>query len=240
MEEVWKSVSEIADTLEIELESGKDYQISNFGNFRIEDSEGNIEEGHITYSDSQATTYGILVGASEGGLQYLLGGIGKLGGKFTQQYINKAISKIDNGLARVAIAVGMDAVGEGFEESVQPYIESAVKSLVMNEDFNAPDIDEVVFSGIMGALMGAMYGGGSSIAGQVNLSQYGSQYSGDIDTQKALVQEGIELGTLDEKRANRYTTRLNKGKSLSNTQLGLVAQGTQSHIIKDAVKRSLE
>lgn len=55
MEEIWKSVSEVADILELELEEGKDYQISNLGNFRVEDSEGNIEEGHITYSDSQAT-----------------------------------------------------------------------------------------------------------------------------------------------------------------------------------------
>lgn len=55
-EEIWKSVSEIKDQLNIELEDlGKDYQISNLGNFRIVDKSGEVEEGHITISESQAT-----------------------------------------------------------------------------------------------------------------------------------------------------------------------------------------
>lgn len=55
MEETWKSVSLILNELDAESLSGKDYQISNLGNFRILNSDGSIEPGHITYSDSQAS-----------------------------------------------------------------------------------------------------------------------------------------------------------------------------------------
>lgn len=55
IEEIWKSVSEVKDKFHLALDDDKDYQISNLGNFRIVDSEGNIKDGHITISESQAS-----------------------------------------------------------------------------------------------------------------------------------------------------------------------------------------
>lgn len=55
VEEIWKSVSEVKDVLGLELDESKDYQVSNLGGFRVVDSEGNIEDGHITISESQAS-----------------------------------------------------------------------------------------------------------------------------------------------------------------------------------------
>ena len=52
------------------------------------------------YTQEQAASYGLLVGVSEAGLQYLLGGIGKLGGALTAKAA-RAISNIDKALLRV-------------------------------------------------------------------------------------------------------------------------------------------
>ena len=54
-EEIWKSVNEVKYKLNLEMEEGKDYQISNRGNYRIVSVDGKIEPGHITISESQAT-----------------------------------------------------------------------------------------------------------------------------------------------------------------------------------------
>lgn len=53
--ETWKSVSEVKDKFHLILDDDKDYQVSNLGNFRIVDSEGNVKNGHITISESQAS-----------------------------------------------------------------------------------------------------------------------------------------------------------------------------------------
>lgn len=55
IEEIWKSVSEVKDKFHLALDDDKDYQISNLGNFRIIDSGGNVKDGHITISESQAS-----------------------------------------------------------------------------------------------------------------------------------------------------------------------------------------
>ena len=54
--EIWKSLSELKGKIDVNFdELKKDYQVSNLGNFRTVNSEGEIEEGHITISESQAT-----------------------------------------------------------------------------------------------------------------------------------------------------------------------------------------
>ena len=55
MAEIWKSTLEVADLLGLELDKDKEYLISNLGNFKIKYLDGRLEEGHITYSDTQST-----------------------------------------------------------------------------------------------------------------------------------------------------------------------------------------
>lgn len=56
MIEQWKSVSEVKDVLGLELDDKRDYQVSNLGHFRIEYLDDDVyEEGHITFSDFQAS-----------------------------------------------------------------------------------------------------------------------------------------------------------------------------------------
>ena len=107
---------------------------------------------NLGYSKSQANLYGVMVGASEAGLQYLLGGITKLGGVAPQGLSKLALSKVDNAFARAAITLGFNMAGEFTEEALQTVIEPWLKSLVTGVDFESPDIDEVLYSGLLGAL----------------------------------------------------------------------------------------
>lgn len=105
------------------------------------------------YSNEQATKYGILVGASEGALQYLLGGISKLGGKFTGGVAQKAIQNIDNALLKVAANSGIKMAGEGTEEYLQEILEPIYRNLIFNES-NQVDLlnPDAVYSFMLGAL----------------------------------------------------------------------------------------
>lgn len=105
------------------------------------------------YSNEQATKYGILVGASEGALQYLLGGISKLGGKFTGGIAAKAIQNIDNALLKVAANSVIKMAGEGTEEYLQEILEPIYRNLIFNES-NQVDLlnPDAVYSFMLGAL----------------------------------------------------------------------------------------
>ncbi len=61
---------------------------------------------NLGYDKGQARAYSTMVGASEASLGYLLGGIGKLGGKVSGKAVEKLVSKIDKGIAKAAIRLG--------------------------------------------------------------------------------------------------------------------------------------
>lgn len=105
------------------------------------------------YSNEQATKYGLLVGASEGALQYLLGGISKLGGRFTGGTASRAIQNIDNALLKVAANSGIKMAGEGTEEYLQEILEPIYRNLIFNES-NQVDLlnPDAVYSFMLGAL----------------------------------------------------------------------------------------
>lgn len=105
------------------------------------------------YSNEQATKYGLLIGASEGALQYLLGGISKLGGKFTGGIASRAIQNIDNALLKVAANSGIKMAGEGTEEYLQEILEPIYRNLIFNES-NQVDLlnPDAVYSFMLGAL----------------------------------------------------------------------------------------
>ena len=79
-----------------------------------------IREG---YTPDQALGYAVLVGASEGALQYLLGGISSLGGVSAEQIVAR-IAKINNGFAKFVLSLGTRALSEGMEEGLQEVLTS--------------------------------------------------------------------------------------------------------------------
>lgn len=121
--------------------------------------------GFHTYTKEQARTYGSLVGLSEGALTYLLGGLGKTTG-LTSKMLGK-VASIDNALLRIAATGGVRIGGEVIEENLQNYLEPAFRTIIFNEDYDAPTFDDFVYTTLVTALtVGILEGGSIASAGR--------------------------------------------------------------------------
>ena len=127
---------------------------------------GNAYKGgrDMGYTHGQSLAYGALVGASEAGLQAVLGGISSLGLGITEEAAGGAISRA---LGRVIKNTGVtDAIGryianmgsEATEEYLQSLLEPVFKNVVAGEqnEFNPLD-EEALYSGLMGALTAGLF-----------------------------------------------------------------------------------
>ena len=119
------------------------------------------------YSQDQARAYGVLVGASEGGLQYLLGGIGKLGGKVGVGKIAEKAAQIDNALLRVSAKLGGSILDETIEEELQNFLEPAFRTILFGEDYDAPTVEEIIETAIVTALSTGVLEGGGTISNDI-------------------------------------------------------------------------
>lgn len=88
-----------------------------------------LDEG---YSKGQAQVYSSVIGAAEGGLQYLLGGLSKLGGigQFTEAFTKN----IGNAGLRAAAELGIDLFGENLEETLQNKLDLYMRNTVFGEN----------------------------------------------------------------------------------------------------------
>lgn len=122
------------------------------------------------YSSEAAQNYATLVGASEGALQYLLGGIGALSKSGTGRIAAK-ISALDNALGRVARTVsGSTAarllgsmISEGTEEGLQELLEPAFAAIIFDEEYEA-DFEDAAYAFLLGALSAGIIEGPAAIA----------------------------------------------------------------------------
>ena len=159
---------------------------------------------NLGYDKNQAQAYGTLVGISEAGLEYVLGGISSLGGTvsggITDKVVTKLISNVDKAIAKVAIGAGGKLVGsmvsEFGEEYLQEVLDPVFKNMTLktNEDIKLFST-EALYSGILGALSAGLLEGGSTISGEVatykagkdvknsgqlsNLKKFGTSFSAD-------------------------------------------------------------
>lgn len=126
-----------------------------------------INEG---YSPEAARNYSTLVGASEGALQYLLGGIGALSKSGTGRIAAK-IAGLDNALGRVARTVsGSTAarllgsmISEGTEEGLQELLEPAFAAIIFDEEYEA-DFEDAAYAFLLGALSAGIIEGPAAVA----------------------------------------------------------------------------
>ena len=102
----------------------------------------------------QAKAYGRLIGASEGGLQYVLGGIGALGG--TSGRFAKAVKGIENGFLRFIAQTGGSMVSEATEEGLQAILDPIFRNAASGAEINI-DWSEVAYNALMGGLMGGVF-----------------------------------------------------------------------------------
>lgn len=185
------------------------------------------EMRNLGYDENQARAYGTLVGASEAGLSYLFGGIGKLGGKLSGKAVSKLVSHFDNAIARAAISFGGNIISEGVEEAVQTVLEPAFKALVTGEEFDSPEWSEVFYSALLGALSAGVVEGVPTIAGEAVSNYRAKRDYGDI--QSELVAEGLESaeGSLSNNLAQKYQKKLDSGKDLSGSQLKRLVEANE-------------
>ena len=109
------------------------------------------------YSEDEAAAYATMVGASEAGLQYVLGGISKLGATPLAKAA-EMVSKIDNAFGQAAIKLGANMLSEGVEEGLQSVLEPAFATLILDEKYQVSP-QEVVTSFLMGALTAGLLEG---------------------------------------------------------------------------------
>ena len=139
---------------------------------------------NLGYTKEQARMHSALVGASEAGLQYFLGGIGALGGKVSGGVLTKIMNGIDNAFLRTAIKLGGSMVSEGLEEGLQEILTTWFQNLVMYTDEDV-DWSEVAYSSLLGALTAGFMEGPSTISGEVSVYNTGRQLQdADISAQR--------------------------------------------------------
>ena len=137
---------------------------------------------NLGYDKGQARAYSTMVGASEAGLQYLLGGIGSLGG--TSKAVSKMLNGVDNAFIRTAAKIGGNMASEGLEEGLQEILTPWFKNLALHA---GEDIDwsEVAYSSLLGALTAGFMEGPGTIYGEVNNYRTGKALHGaDISAQR--------------------------------------------------------
>ena len=119
---------------------------------------------NLGYNKNQARSYATLVTAAELGLQSVLGGYKALGGTLSNGVTEFFASKVDNALAKLAIRGLGNMAGEGLEEAIQSVLEPTFKSMISGENYDV-DWDEVIYSGILGALSAGVLEGVPSVVG---------------------------------------------------------------------------
>lgn len=154
-----------------------------------------VNEG---YTEDEARNYAVLVGASEAGLQYLLGGIGSLGGKVTGKTAQMAVQNIDNALLRISAEIGINMAGEGAEEYLQEILEPVFRNLVFDENNEIKLVsEEAAYSFMLGALTAGLMEGGHITASDIDLGKTGAAIK-NAGQYEALLENALALDPSSE------------------------------------------
>lgn len=137
------------------------------------------------YSVPQARTYGLTTGALEAGLQTVLGATAKGTGLVTSKVSSSLSNLVKSASQKVAVKVGMSALGEGFEEYLQEILNPVVRNLTLGEDNEFQLFtEEALYNGMLGAITGGLFSAADAGASRVSnpfFSVYGTE--GSVSTQ---------------------------------------------------------
>lgn len=134
-----------------------------------------IEKG---YDKNRAKVYAALIGASEAGLQYLLGGMSSAGGIAADDLLTK-VAALDNALFRFAGAIAVKGGAEALEENIQNFLEPLFRTMVFDEKYDLPTWEEIIYTSIVSFVSAnliegsdvkniTLYGDGTNGIGQKN------------------------------------------------------------------------
>ncbi|MFZ5975199.1 MAG: hypothetical protein ACOYU3_07305 [Bacillota bacterium] len=169
------------------------------------------------YTKEQAETYSLLVGASEGGLQYLLGGISKLGGRLSGNLVNKVVKNIDNSFLRISTEFGLKGFSEGMEEYLQEILDPVFRNITLGENnefnpfpWNNPD---ATYAFLLGAVTSGLIDGPSTIAGNISSKQAGNAVL-QAEKYDELVLNSLALNP--SSKAYKLASTMKEGKTNAN------------------------
>ena len=179
---------------------------------------------NLGYDKGQARTYSTLIGASEVGLQYLLGGIGKLGGKISGKAAASLASKFDNAYIRLAVKYGANMISEGSEEYLQEILTPLFKNLALKTD---EEIELITEDAIYSFLLGALSSGVMEVSGISS------------DTGKGLVGNLIDMSSKNQ--ANIDAVNMYSGSTSELIKEGLASDpNSESHQFAEIMKRKTD
>lgn len=145
---------------------------------------------NLGYNETQAQNYSTLIGASEAGLQLVLGGISKLGGAVSGHVISKVLNNIDNAFARVAITLGGSMLSEGGEEYLQEILDPFFRNIALGENNDVKLFSaDALYAGLLGAITAGMLESVGTVNAEVETYQQGKQVK-DAKTVERLVEVG--------------------------------------------------
>ena len=195
------------------------------------------------YSIEQARAYSTLVGVAEGTLQYILGGIGSLGG-VTDDLIKAQINMIDNALLRISAKLGVDVLSEISEEELQNFLEPAFRAIIFGEEYDAPTIDEMIETAILTAGTTIFLGGSGTVSNDLaanKLLNVTAQMANDQTNtpynQEDIAKRLMHQGFNPKKSANMaevISARLN-GQELTKTQIGRLRTALDNAVVRDVI-----
>lgn len=195
-----------------------------------------LQEG---YTPDQARWYGVLTGASETALSAVLGGIGSLGGKLTGKSINALVQGIKNTSLRLAAQIPLNMVSEGLEEGLQTVLEPVIKSMVTGEAYTPAQIEEVLYSSLLGAVSAGAIEGipgayKTAKANKAASDMYGAK-------SKQLVEEAMSVQNNSELRklAEKYQERVKTGKQLTGGQINGLIETMDTAKLKTSILQRL-
>ena len=184
----------------------------------------------------EARNYGLLVGASEAALGKVMGGIPALGG-MEGGLLNKLTGNINNAIAK-AVINGVGQMGsEALEEGLQTLIEPAIVSAIKGTPYDTPELKEVLYSAVLGAVTAAGFNAPNTAVEVADAaSAYKGRYGADAQT---LVNEAKQIKDVDKALISKAQSKLDKGKSISNNTAQQLTTTVNRSRMVDAVEAQI-
>ena len=212
----------------------------------------------LGYSEDQATSYGLMVGIAEAGMEYLLGhipGLSKGDGLFSTLG-TKVASKVDNAISRVAISLGdkgtdilkaaasraIGAVGgaldEALEEGLQTIIESWLKEVATSVDWEDPKVDEVLYSSLLGAITSFGFSAGETVIDGVRYpAVQNAEAKKNLGAYQGEIASEVVALNPNDSFAKNMQAKVESGKDLSGSQLNRLVKNYESTLTQNDVEK---
>ncbi len=168
------------------------------------------EKINAGWTDSEATAYAFLTGASETMLEYALGGISKLGGKLTNQALSKLSSSMTKAIGRFAFKYGGSVVSEFGEEFMQevlnPYFEDLARGNNLLKTYKRVNLEDAFYNGMIGAITAGMLEFVPAVS-----NEYGTYLKGKEIKESGAAGKLVDLGKTfsDGSSARKIANRTN-------------------------------